>query len=104
MLRKPYFTQSIATKQRNSKQYFLLLPDFSEIFSYFSIFREKNWEFWERDSFPFHFQKHKFQLIVNISLNTSWEQWEHRKILFIVKSRSNHAKTVKFFLNPVISA
>ena len=65
------FTQSTTNNQRNSKQYLFLSTDFSEIFSYFPIFSWEQWEFWERDSFPFHFQQLTVHLTVPIPLNTT---------------------------------
>ena len=92
------FTQSATNNQRNSKQYLFLPTDFSEIFSYFPIFSWEQWEFWERDSFPFHFQQFTVHLTFPIPLNTPWDRWERRKILFIGKSRPNHAKNSQIFL------
>jgi hypothetical protein len=51
------FTQSTTNNQRNSKQYHFLPTNFSKIFSYFPIFSWEQWEFWERNSFSFHFQQ-----------------------------------------------
>ncbi len=92
------FTQSTTNNQRNSKQYLFLSTDFSEIFSYFPIFSWEQWEFWERDSFPFHFQQLTVHLTVPIPLNTPWDRWERLKILFIGKSRPNHVKNSQIFL------
>ena len=102
MLQKPHFTQFLRnrpqTDQRNSKQYLFLSIDFSEIFSDFLIFSREQWEFWERDSFPFHFQKLTVHLTVPIPINRPWDRWERRKILLIGKSRPNHAKNSQIFL------
>lgn len=92
------FTQSTTNNQLNSKQYIFLSTDFSEIFSYFPIFLREQWEFWERDSFPFHFQTLTVVLTVPIPLNTPWDRWERQKILFIGKRRPNHAKNSQIFL------
>ena len=92
------FTQSTTNNQRNSKQYLFLSTDFSEILSYFPFFSWEQWEFWERDSFPFHFQKLTVHLTVPILINTPWDRWERRTILFIGKSRANHAKNSQIFL------
>jgi hypothetical protein len=92
------FTQSTTNDQRNSKQYLFLSTDFSEIFSYFPIFSWEQWEFWEHHSFPFHFQQLTVYLAVPIPLNTPWDRWERRKFLFIGKSRPNHAKNSRIFL------
>ena len=92
------FTQSTTNNQRNSKQHLFLSTDFSEIFSYFPIFSREQWEFWERDSFPFHFQPLTVHLTVPIPLNTPWDRRERRTILFIGKNRPNHAKNRQIFL------
>lgn len=92
------FTQSATTNQRNSKQYFFLSTDFSEIFFYFPIFSWEQWEFWELDSLTTHFQQLTVYLTVPIPLNTPWDRWERLKILFIGKNRSNHAKNSQIFL------
>ena len=92
------FTQSATTSQRNSKQYYFLSTDFSEIFSYFPIFSWEQWEFWERDPFPFHFQQLTLHLTVPIPINRPWDRWERRKILFLGKSRPIHAKNRQIFL------
>ena len=92
------FTQSTTNNQRNSKQYLFLSTDFSEIFSYFSIFSWEQWEFWEHDSFPFYFQQLTIHITVPTLLNQPWDRWERRKILFIGKSRPNHAKNSQIFL------
>jgi hypothetical protein len=92
------FTQSTTNNQRNSKQYLFLLTDFSEIFSYFPIFSWEQWEFWERDSFTTNFQRLTVHITVPKAINRLWDRWEHRTILFIGKSRSNHAKNSQIFL------
>ena len=92
------FTQSATTSQRNSKQYLFLPTDFSKIFSYFPIFSWEQWEFWERNSLPFHFQRFTVHVTVPIPLNMPWDRWERRTILFIGKSRPNHAKNSQIFL------
>jgi hypothetical protein len=92
------FTQSTTNNQRNSKQYLFLPTDFSEIFSYFLIFSWEQREFWEHDSFPFHFQQLTVHSTVPILINTPWDRWERRKILFIGKSRPNHVKNSQIFL------
>ena len=92
------FTQSTTTNQRNSKQSFFLSTDFFEIFSYFPIFSWEQWESWERDSFPFHFQQLTVHIPVPTLLIQPWDRWERRKILFIGKSRLNHAKNSQIFL------
>ena len=92
------FTQSTTNNQRNSKQYLFLSTDFSEIFSYFLIFSWEQWESWERDSFPLHFQQLTVHVTVPTLLNQPWDLWEHRKFLFIGKSRANHAKNSQIFL------
>jgi hypothetical protein len=92
------FTQSVTTDQHNSKQHLFLSISFSEIFSYFPIFSWEQWVFWEHNSFPFHFHVLTVHLSVPIPINRSWDRWERRKILFIGKSRSNHAKNSQIFL------
>lgn len=92
------FTQSATTNQRNSKQYLFLPTDFSEIFSYFPIFSWEQWEFWERDSFAFHFQQLTVHSTVPIPINRPWDRWERRKILFVGKNRPNNAKNSQIFL------
>jgi hypothetical protein len=92
------FTQSTTNNQRNSKQHLFLPTDFSEIFSYFLIFSWEQWEFWERNSFSLHLQQLTIRLTVPVPLNRPWDRWERRKILFIGKSRPNHAKNSQIFL------
>jgi hypothetical protein len=92
------FTQSTTNDQRNSKQYLFLPTEFLKIFSYFPIFSWEQWEFWERDSFNIHFQRLTVYITVPIPINRSWDRWERRKILFIGKSRPNHAKNSQIFL------
>ena len=99
------FTQSTTNNQRNSKQYLFLSTDFSEIFSYFPIFSWEQWEFWERDSFPFHFQQLTVHLTVPIPT-----KYDHgidgnvEKFSLSAKADQIMQKTVKSFLNCVISA
>lgn len=92
------FTQSTTNNQRNSKQDLFLPTHFSEIFSYFLIFSWEQWEFWERDSFPFHFQQLTVHSTVPIPINRPWDRWERQKILFVGKYRPNHAKNSQIFL------
>ena len=92
------FTQSTTNNQRNSKQYLFLSTDFSEIFSYFPIFSWEQWEFWERNSFPFHFQQLIVRITVPISINRPWDRWEQQKTFFIVKNRQIHADNSQIFL------
>ena len=44
------------------------------------------------------FSKLTVHLTVPIPLNTPWDRWERRKILFIGKRRPNHAKNSQIFL------
>ena len=46
----------------------------------------------------FHFQQLTVDLAVPIPLNTPWDRWERLKIVFIGKSRPNHAKNSQIFL------
>lgn len=92
------FTQSTTNDQRNSKQYLFLPTEFPKIFTYFPIFSWEQWEFWEHDSFIAHFHRLTVYITVPIPINRPWDRWERRKILFIGKSRPNHAKNSQIFL------
>ena len=102
MLRKPHFTQFLRNRpqttsaiQSNTSFY---RPIFLKSFPTSPFFRGNSGNSGNAIPFHFIFSRLTVHLTVPIPINRPWDRWERRKILFIGKSRPNHAKNSQIFL------